>query len=441
MRAAASASCAVLLVCAARVPSLAETWAWSGTGRIEGADNVFRIVQACGGALHAATGPRGAVYTSHGEGWSRPAFLPGAADVLALIEASNGSLYAGSSPNGAIFRSDDGGESWDAIFSDHANVGEVKSFAEMEDGSLYAGTGPEGTILVSRDGGGSWEEAGSIPGARFVYCLLAASGEVLYAGTDCGVFASHEEGRWRSTGGPPGVPLIFRLAEGTSGSILAGCDGQTFEYPAGTGSWLPGLRVSRFSYAVFSIVDVSGTLFASTGSDSGIHARAPGDAAWRRVAGFRYAPNVYDLLHASDGTSYAAVGGSAGSGAVYAHAPLLKVWVGTDMPNAGEPLTVEFAVRPVASRFDAYAIVTGPGGSYSCTDGTPSVLVPGIRPFLRGVPGLAVPASGVVLSLPAAPPGAWSVVAGLVPAGAPPSAHGTIPGYLDSCRIEIGAGR
>lgn len=441
MRAAASVSCAVLLVCAARVPSFAETWAWSGTGRIEGADSVFRIIRSSGGALHAATGPRGAVYTSHGEGWSISAFLPGAGDVLALIAASNGLLYAGTSPNGAIFRSDDGGERWDAIFSVHADVGEVKSFAETEDGSLYAGTGPGGTILVSRDGGDSWEETERISGARFVYCLLAASDGGLYAGTDRGVFTLSEDDRWQSTGGPPDVPFVLRLAEGTDGTILAGCDGQTFEYPAGIGSWRPGLRVSRFSYAVFSIVDVSGTLFAGTGSDSGIHARAPGDAAWRRVAGFRCAPNVYDLLHTSDGTAYAAVGGSSGSGAVYAHAPLLRVSADTGIPEAGGPLTVEVAVRPVAARFDAYAIVTGPGGTYSCTHGAPSALVPGIRPLLRGVPGLSVPASRVVLSLPAAPAGAWSVVAGLVPAGAPPSANGTLPGYLDSCRIEIRAGR
>lgn len=422
--------------------SHAATWAWSGTGPIEGTTDVFRILRAGDGSLHAATGPDGAVFRTSGGGWSPPTFLPGAHQVFGLLESANGRLYSGTSPNGTIYRSEDRGESWTPVFQEQEGVSEIKSLAETRDGAIYAGTGPEGKAFVSRDGGDSWEETGTIAGAQFVYCLLAASDGSVYAGTNRGVFVtSGKEGRWDFTGGPLGIPFVLSLVEETDGTICAGCDGSVFEYGIGSGTWHLAGRVNPLAYAVFSIEDIFGTLFAGTGTDGGIHALSPGAVEWRRVTEVEGAPNVYDLLQAPDGIAYAAVGGSPGAGAVYAHAPLLGISVDDARPAPGDPLEISVAVRPVAARFDAYVVAAGPGGTYSCASNDSSALIPGILPCVRGVPGLAVPVSRVVLSFPAipdsAPPGAWSVIAGIVPAGAPPSERNVIPGYLDSRIVEI----
>ncbi|MEI6634181.1 MAG: hypothetical protein WCP22_10245 [Chlamydiota bacterium] len=424
---------------------LAETWGWSGTAPLPGADDAFRLLSADDGSLYAATGPKGAVFRTDDGGatWSLTAALPGARQIYALLQAQGGAVYAGTSPGGTLFRTVDGGASWSAAFS-APGVSEVKSLARTSDGSLYAGTGPEGRVFVTRDGGTSWDETGGLAGARFVYCLLAASDGSVYAGTDCGVFVTRDGGaRWDGTGGPPDASHIFRLAEAGDGTMYAGCDGTVFATSWEGAPWRSTGRLSPLAYAVFSFADVSGTLFAGTGTDGAIHALAPDGQGWRPVAAFKGAPNVYDLLPMPGGIAYAAVGGRPGGGAVFAFAPLLSLTASNAAPAPGEPLTVKVAVRPVAARFDAYVVVTGPGGTYSCSPDTPGALVPGVRPFLRGVPGLAVPVSLPVLAFPAipfgTPPGTWTVIAGLVPPGSPPSERGAIPGYLDSRTIEIRA--
>ena len=177
---------AFLIVPAA--PALAETWGWSGTAPLPGADDAFRLLSADDGSLYAATGPNGAVFRTDDSGatWALTASLPGARQVYALLQDQGGAVYAGTSPGGILFRTADGGASWSAAFS-AAGVTEFKSLALTADGSLYTGTGPEGRVFVTRDGGASWDQTGGLAGARFVYCLLAASDGSVYAGTDRGV--------------------------------------------------------------------------------------------------------------------------------------------------------------------------------------------------------------------------------------------------------------
>lgn len=442
-RIAASALCAVLLSAA---PAHAETWGWTGTAPIPEADDVFRLLAAGDGSLYAGTGPNGAVYrtTDGGATWSPTAPLPGARQIYALLQDACGAVYAGTSPEGLLYRTTDGGASWSAVFS-APSIFEVKSLARTADGAVYAGTGPTGRIFVSRDDGASWIETGGLAGARFVYCLLACSDGTVYAGTDRGVFVTRDAGlRWEETGGPPDAPLTFRLAEGEDGDIYAGCDGSVFVNSGDEGPWRAAGRVSPLSYAVFSFATVSGTLFAGTGTDGAIHALATDGWGWCSVASFSGAQNVYDLLPAPDGVAYAAVGGAPGSGAVLAFAPLLLIAADGDCRSAGEPLTVTASVRPLAARFDAYAVVTGPGGIFSCTAENPGDLLPGVHPFLRGVSGLAAPVSVPLLALPAIPPGtpagAWTVAAGLVPSGSAAAHSSAIPGYYDARAIEIEAG-
>lgn len=423
----------------------AETLGWSRTAPLGDANDVFRLLSADDGSIYAATGPNGAVFrtTDGGAAWTRMAELPGARQVYALLQDRAGAVYAGTSPGGILFRTVDGGASWSTAFS-APGIPEIKSLAETADGTLYAGTGPGGRVFTSRDSGASWDGTGELAGAQFVYCLLAATDGSIYASTDRGVFATSDGGaRWNSTGGPPNVPLVYRLAEDGEGIIYAGCDGTVFTKSAGDAQWFSTGRLSPLAYAVFSFANVGGTLFAGTGTDGAIHALSSDGHGWRSVAAFAGTPNVYDLLPMPGGVAYAAAGGSPGGGAVFVFAPLLSLVVSDPAP--GEPLVVEAVVRPVAARFDAYAIATGPGGTYSCSPDNPGALLPGVRPFLRGVPGLAVPVSLPMLVLPAippgTPPGAWTLIAGLIPSGAVPSERAAIPGYFDSRIVEIPTAR
>jgi photosystem II stability/assembly factor-like uncharacterized protein len=439
----------VCAFCSAVISSAAssapgETWGWSRTAAIPDADDVFRLLAASDEALYAATGPNGRVYksTDGGAAWIPTAQLPGARQVYALLEGVDGVVYAGASPTGILYRTLDGGESWDVALN-APGASEVKSLARSIGGPLYAGTGPEGRVFAMRGDRGEWNETGDLAGAHYVYCLLAASDGAVYAGTDNGVFVTRDEGeRWEATGGPPGVPRTFRLAEGDSGEIYAGCDGTVFVLRWDGPQWLAAGRVSPIAYAVFSFATVFDALFAGTGTDGAIHTPAPGGRGWRPVAAFEDAKNVYDLLAIPGGPAYAAVGGAPGGGAVLAFAPLLRLTPSSDAASAGDPLAVTVIVRPVAERFDAYVVLAGPAGLFSCAPGTHDNVTPGVRPFMRGVAGLAAPVSRRVLDLPAIPygtiPGAWTIAAGLVPSGSPPAVPAAIRGFFDSRVIQIG---
>ncbi|MEI6633542.1 MAG: hypothetical protein WCP22_06955 [Chlamydiota bacterium] len=102
--------------------------------------------------------------------------------------------------------------------------------------------------------------------------------------------------------------------------------------------------------------------------------------------------------------------------------PLVNAVVSAKTLSAGSRLALTVTAQPETARFDAYIVFSGPGGiAYSVTEkGLPA----GVKPYASAVPELAKEFKARVLDMvvpPAAETGAWTVYAGLMPAGTPPS--------------------
>ncbi|AOY81334.1 hypothetical protein BJP36_16905 [Moorena producens JHB] len=139
------------------------------------------------------------------------------ADVRALVrEPNTGSLFVGT--NNGIFRSRDEGRNWVEINKGLTNL-DIYSLAVNEKGYIFAGA-TEGNVFRSIDQGESWVEIGSggisvvehkitiggdpdplhewevitksLP-SSIIRCF-AVSGEIIYAGTEYGIFRSKDSG-------------------------------------------------------------------------------------------------------------------------------------------------------------------------------------------------------------------------------------------------------
>jgi hypothetical protein len=102
-------------------------------------------------------------------------------------------------------------------------------------------------------------------------------------------------------------------------------------------------------------------------------------------------------------------------------APLALLSNGTVFPR-GARLRLAAAVQPTSRRFDAYAVLAGPAGTYSILPG--GRLAPGIRPYAQAVRGLEAETRAALLEIEVPAnirAGAWTVHAGLVPPHTPPA--------------------
>lgn len=102
---------------------------------------------------------------------------------------------------------------------------------------------------------------------------------------------------------------------------------------------------------------------------------------------------------------------------------------------AGQNLVLTAAISvPVPIPFDAYVVLAGPGALYSVT---PAGLREGMVAYAANVPGLAEGFSGIVLDMeiPTGASGPWTVYAGLMRAGEPPSATGALA--LDTTELAV----
>ena len=132
----------------------------------------------------------------------------------------------------------------------------------------------------------------------------------------------------------------------------------------------------------------------------------------------------------------ASVGGTQGKGVVFSYViptPPLQVTLNTIFPAAGQTWTVDAAVQPLAQRFDAWAVIQAPDGSFfSMVLGQPDRLIPGAAPLARNVPGLPSTFTAQLLSMtlpPGLAAGAYTVTVALLPAGSPLILEAAIPGY------------
>jgi photosystem II stability/assembly factor-like uncharacterized protein len=410
-------------------------WSWVSSSRLDGAADVFRMVEGADGALYAGTAPNGDVLKSSdgGANWSKTSDLPGAKSILGLFCAADGAIYAGTAPYGAVFKTVDGGARWIEVAS-FADATEVKSFAQASDGVLYAGTGPYGKVYKSSDNGAAWVKTAELPGAEYVYSLLATSDDAVYAGAAGRVFKTTDGGlSWQNTAGLPAAEYIYSLLQASDGSVYAGGAGSVFKTTDGGASWMPLGRLSDRSYAVFTLMqDSDGAIYATTGTDGGIYRL--GDSGWHKVATLTETDNVYALLRSVDGNVYAS-----GRGVILAYAPLIALKVSS---ATGESFAVEVAVERISRSFDAYCVLLGPGVTYSLVPGMPARLVRGVHPLASGVPGLRNPLSHFRFTVPGLPAGEYTVVAGLVPPGVVPTgAKSALPGYVAAEKLSTDSKR
>ena len=440
MRIKAFGSMVIMLFLAGQPFCFAASWSWVSSGRLDGAANVFRMVQGADGALYAGTSPNGDVLKSADGGvlWGNTADLPGAKSVLSLFRAADGAVYAGTAPDGVVFKTVDGGASWiEAAF--FADATEVKSFAQTSDGVLYSGTGPEGKVYKSSEYGAAWVRSAELPGVQYVYSLLAAPEGAVYAGAAGSVFKTMDGGEsWWNTAGLPAAEYIYCLLQAADGSVYAGGAGVVFRTVDGGASWIPMGRLSDHSYAVFALIqDSDGAIYATSGTDSGIYRLSA--SGWRKVATLTETSNVYALLRSEWGNVYAS-----GQGVILTYAPLLALEVGNSSPAPGEPFAIEVTVERIARSFDAYCVMVGAGATYSLAPGTPARLIRGVHPLARRVPGLRSPLSRFKFTIPEFPadvaPGEYTVIAGLVPPGVVPTGEkSALPGYVDEEEIVVKA--
>jgi hypothetical protein len=121
----------------------------------------------------------------------------------------------------------------------------------------------------------------------------------------------------------------------------------------------------------------------------------------------------------------------------------LTLLMSTSSPSPGSPLTIDVAVQPIDQVFNAWAVVTAPGGAlYSFIPGRPGALIRGAGPFAKDVQGLRSTSTVRLFSLQAIPPGAsgtWTVTVGLVPpATSPTGVESAIPGYVQQKAVTLG---
>ena len=108
---------------------------------------------------------------------------------------------------------------------------------------------------------------------------------------------------------------------------------------------------------------------------------------------------------------------------------------GTSLAWGGR-FTLGASVQPTRRRFDAYAVLAGPGVTFSILPG--GRLARGVHPYATGLPGLgeAVEAELLDIALPAGvPAGAWRILAGLVPLQEAPAPANAFA--LDSVIITV----
>ena len=172
---------------------------------------------------------------------------------LAVDPANNQNVLAGTS-DGTLLRSTNGGASWAIVHSGRAAITTI-AFNPIAAGVVLAGSHGGGAVY-SRDGGASWSNAPGLEGRTVRAFAFALSLDV--AGTDQGVYLSHDGGSWsRSSLGNRNVNSLAVEAIHEPVRVIAGTDSQAssgtltlFQSVDGGATWTPMSPAISGSYAV-----------------------------------------------------------------------------------------------------------------------------------------------------------------------------------------------
>lgn len=219
--------------------------------------------------------------------------------------AVGGTVYAGAYGNYGVHETTDLGNSWTPLYSGITNRA-VKSLAHS-DTLLFAGT-DGGGIFLSYDSGKNWAPCDSgFPGNYFYCFALLAAGNILYAGTENGVYRTANKGiSWNDISGSLSTKDVRSLCfSGTK--LYAGTKGGgVFIYDETNSSWSSassGLTNSN----IYSL-DVKGSsVFAGTGG--GLFVADTAALSWTAVTNGIGITYVYAL---ADSANYMLAGTQGG---------------------------------------------------------------------------------------------------------------------------------
>lgn len=257
---------------------------------------VYSLAQSRESHLYAATDSDGIFASADGgETWTRLPGLQGES-VLSVLATDPETILAGTSGHG-VFLTRDEGKTWTPISAfENAYIPWIATDPQNAR-ILFAGT--RRAVMRSIDGGVSWGVVqGGIEGEQVYSLLVSAEGKTMLAGTAShGIFTSQDQGEtWmgigeiRSTGAltvapvPEGHAVLSLAASGNL--VLAGTtDGVIYSLDGGR-SWSPadyhqleGIGTPRVHD--LALDPANGTVLAAT--EDGLYLRSEGD--WRLYGG------------------------------------------------------------------------------------------------------------------------------------------------------------
>ncbi|MFQ6091904.1 MAG: dockerin type I domain-containing protein [bacterium] len=300
---------------------LPEPGIWQKTGELEGAWNVYALIEGADGTLYAGTSPGDRVYKSNDRGtnWSALDPLPGTMIVYSLLCTGDGALYAGTYPHGDVFKSTDGGATWTNT-ADLSGATAVRVLIEAKDDRILAGTSTPGRIFASADGGASWQLLADIP-LNGIFCLYEAEDSSIYAGGWGSPYKSTDGGSsWWPLNNFPFPPNEMRsinsVTETRDGTLWAtgwvhAHGGYVFKSTTAGAVWDTTGRIMVGPVHAVRIYDLledgDGRLFIGfqPGPDSVVFYSADGGLSWKNTGVLSGAHEVLCLLKTSDGTIYA----------------------------------------------------------------------------------------------------------------------------------------
>ena len=256
---------------------------------------------------------------------------------LAVSPQITTTLYAGTA-EGGVFRSTDGAATWTAV-NNGLTWRNVLALAVDPTNPLvvYAGTFPGGVFKTS-DGGNSWQpvntgitlskENADFSGFIDVGALaIDARTGAVYAGTDNGVFVSHDgAATWTRLGGktyqfelisglafdPHSTATIYATSYYNGPTIVGNDYGLFLKSTDGGGTWqaINNCLPYRVLYGILADPSSPRTLYVATGS-LGVYKTGDGGASWTAVNDGLTNPEVHalGLVPGSPATLYAATFG------------------------------------------------------------------------------------------------------------------------------------
>lgn len=253
------------------------------------------------GSSTVYTGTGNGIYKSVDRGQSWTEASRGLTDVaiaaLVIDPADPRTLLAGTA--GGLFRSTDGAGTWQPVPLTAGGVAgrsDVQSLAldAADPRTLYAGIdsrSPADHLVRSTDGGASWEVV-PFPGERPL--ALAASGPLVLAGTDRGLYRSTDGGAsWAAVAAVPGTvrTLFLRrllVLAGTAGGIFRSLDGGASWDSASQGVPNPLTAQTAAQTAALAADPVHPWVFyagiSRSGGSGGVFKSADRGGHWRPVS-------------------------------------------------------------------------------------------------------------------------------------------------------------